>query len=178
MTEQTQKVLDTITGNRMADMQNQINQLQLSQALCGVVRYPNTFAYNAGPSSTVLTLSTAAGTAIPLGTTIRRFGCNAVLSGNGVLLKGHGYFDVDASVTFTPTAAGAYTVTLFKDGVAVPGATQTITAAAAGTVSVNIPAIVRNQCCDSTSTLTLVITSATVPATVTIDNTAVVVTKI
>lgn len=48
--EQTQKVLDTITGNRMADMQNQINQLQLSQAMCGVVRYPNTFAYNAGPS--------------------------------------------------------------------------------------------------------------------------------
>lgn len=79
--------------------------------------------YTADPSSTVLTLSTAAGTAIPLGTTIRRFGCNAVLSGNGVLLKGQGYFDVDASVTFTPTAAGAYTVTLFKDGVAVPGAT-------------------------------------------------------
>lgn len=50
VTEQTQKVLDTITGNRMADMQNQINRLQLSQALCGVVRYPNTFAYNAGPS--------------------------------------------------------------------------------------------------------------------------------
>lgn len=44
----------------------------------------------ADPSSTVLTLSTAAGTAIPLGTTIRRFGCNAVLSGNGVLLKGQG----------------------------------------------------------------------------------------
>lgn len=40
------------------------------------------------------------------------------------------------------------------------------------------PAIVRNQCCDSTSTLTLVITSATVPATVTINNTAVVVTKL
>lgn len=113
-----------------------------------------------------------------LGATVRRFGCNAVLSGNGILLKGQGYFDVDASVTFTPTAAGAYTVTLFKDGVAVPGATQTVTAAAAGTVSVNIPAIVRNQCCDSTSTLTLVITTATVPATVTIDNTAVVVTKI
>lgn len=55
---------------------------------------------------------------------------------------------------------------------------DTITAAAAGTVSVNIPAIVHNQCCDSTSTLMLVITSATVPATVTIDNTAVVVTKL
>lgn len=48
--EQTQKVLDAISGNRVADMQNQINQLQLQQALCGVVRYPQTFAYNAGPS--------------------------------------------------------------------------------------------------------------------------------
>ncbi len=48
MAEQTQKVLDTIQGNRMADMQNQINQLQLNQAMQGVVRYPDSFAYNAG----------------------------------------------------------------------------------------------------------------------------------
>ena len=47
-TEQVQKVLDAITGNRMADMQNQINQLQLAQAMQGVVRYPDSFAYNAG----------------------------------------------------------------------------------------------------------------------------------
>ena len=47
-TAQTQKVLDAITGNRMADMQNQINYLQLQQAMCGVVRYPDSFAYNAG----------------------------------------------------------------------------------------------------------------------------------
>lgn len=50
VTERTQKVLDTVTGNRMADMRNQINRLQLSQAPCGAVRYPNTFAYDAGPS--------------------------------------------------------------------------------------------------------------------------------
>lgn len=43
-----QKILDTITGNRMADMQNQINQLQLAQAMQGVVRYPEGFVYNAG----------------------------------------------------------------------------------------------------------------------------------
>ena len=104
--------------------------------------------------------------------------CNAVLSGNGIPLKGQGYFDVDAGVTFTPTAAGAYTVTPFKDGVAVPGATQTVTAAAAGTVSVDIPATVRNRCRDGTSTLTLAIATATVPATVTTDDTAVVVTKV
>ena len=46
----TQKILDAICGNRMQDMQNQINQLQLQAALCGVVRYPNAITYNAGAS--------------------------------------------------------------------------------------------------------------------------------
>lgn len=46
VTAQVQKVLDTITGNRMADMQNQINQLQLQAALCGVVRYPLQTTYS------------------------------------------------------------------------------------------------------------------------------------
>jgi hypothetical protein len=49
-TAQTQKILDAICGNRMADMQNQINALQLQSALCGVVRYPNAATYNAGNS--------------------------------------------------------------------------------------------------------------------------------
>lgn len=48
--EQTQKVLDAITGNRMADMQNQINELQLQNAMAGVLKYPNSWAYNAGIS--------------------------------------------------------------------------------------------------------------------------------
>ena len=43
-TAQTQKILDAITGNRMADMQQQINDLQLQNQLQTVVRYPsNTF---------------------------------------------------------------------------------------------------------------------------------------
>lgn len=49
-TAQTQKILDAITGNRMADMQNQINELQLQNAMAGVLRYPNSWAYNAGTS--------------------------------------------------------------------------------------------------------------------------------
>ena len=49
-TAQTQKILDAITGNRMADMQNQINDLRLNNAMAGVVRYPNGLMYNAGPS--------------------------------------------------------------------------------------------------------------------------------
>ena len=44
-TAQTQKILDAITGNRMADMQNQINELSLNQALAGVVRYPMSTVY-------------------------------------------------------------------------------------------------------------------------------------
>lgn len=48
--EQIQGVKDMIAGNRMADMQNQISDLQLQNALAGVVRYPNAWTYNAGPS--------------------------------------------------------------------------------------------------------------------------------
>jgi hypothetical protein len=44
----TQKILDAITTNRMADMQNQINQLQLQSSLCGVIRYPSATTYSAG----------------------------------------------------------------------------------------------------------------------------------
>ena len=48
VTAQTQKVLDAISGNRMADMQQQINQLQLQNAVSGVVRYPTASTYYAG----------------------------------------------------------------------------------------------------------------------------------
>lgn len=48
VTAQTQKVLDAIAENRMADMQSQINQLQLQQAVSGVVRYPSASTYYAG----------------------------------------------------------------------------------------------------------------------------------
>jgi len=49
-TAQTQKILDAITGNRMAEMQNEIDQLRLSTSLSGVVRYPQAITYGAGPS--------------------------------------------------------------------------------------------------------------------------------
>lgn len=47
-TANAQKILDAITGNRMADMQNQINQLQLANAVSGVVRYPMASTYSSG----------------------------------------------------------------------------------------------------------------------------------
>ena len=47
-TAQTQKILDTLCGNRMADMPYQINLLQLQRAHWGVVRYPTATTFTSG----------------------------------------------------------------------------------------------------------------------------------
>ena len=47
-TAQTQKILDAIMGNRMADMQSQINALQLQNAMSGVMRFPNAWTFAGG----------------------------------------------------------------------------------------------------------------------------------
>ena len=44
-TAQTQKIIDAITGNRIAEMQQQINALELQNQLASVVRYPNNTTY-------------------------------------------------------------------------------------------------------------------------------------
>lgn len=136
--------------------------------------------YTASTSPVTLNLTAQQPTAtLPLGTVIRRFGQNVQLSGNGILLDGEGYYDVDASATITPAAAGDYTVSLFRDGVAVPGARQTVTAVANAAISFNIPALVRLQCCNSSAVLTLVLTTtAPLPVAVVANNIGVVVEKI
>ena len=58
-TVQIQKVLDAIAGNRMADMQNQINQLQLQNAMTGVMRFPNAWTFNGGVFPPVTTAAAA-----------------------------------------------------------------------------------------------------------------------
>ena len=45
---QNQKILDAISENKIEAMQNRINQLELQNALAGVVRYPNGYVYTAG----------------------------------------------------------------------------------------------------------------------------------
>lgn len=61
-TAQTQKILDLLTTNRMADMQNQINALQLNAAVAGVVRYPMTYVYSAGTNPFCPGTTTSTGT--------------------------------------------------------------------------------------------------------------------
>ena len=49
-TAQIQGVKDLIAQNKMEAMQNRIDQLELQNALAGVVRYPNGYVYTAGNS--------------------------------------------------------------------------------------------------------------------------------
>lgn len=136
--------------------------------------------YTANTSASTITLTTQQPAAtIHIGTTIRRFGCNLKQNGSGITAQGEGYYDIDASVTVTAETAGDYTVKIFSDGVEIPGALQTVTAAAASVISFNIPALLRLSCCKSASTITLQIsTTATLPVTVTVNNVVVVIEKI
>lgn len=49
-TAQAQKILDAISANKIESLQSKVNELQLAQAMNGVVRYPNSWTYNAGSS--------------------------------------------------------------------------------------------------------------------------------
>ena len=60
-TQQTQKILDAIMGNRMADMSAQIQQLQLQQAMTGVLRFPTAWSYAAGPFPPLVSGGTTTG---------------------------------------------------------------------------------------------------------------------
>lgn len=87
-----------------------------------------------------------AGEVVNFGAVVRKFGKNIYTSGGNVLTRGEGYYDIDASVTFSVATAGSYTVTLYKDGVEIPGAEATAYVGASPE-TVNIPAVIRNVCC-------------------------------
>lgn len=47
-TAQTQKILDAIAENKIEALQSRINSLELQNAMNGVLRYPDSWTYNAG----------------------------------------------------------------------------------------------------------------------------------
>ena len=97
--------------------------------------------------------SVAVSGTVPLGMTIRRFGCNVAQDGNTISIKGKGYFLVTASITAAPAEVGIVTVAMSKDGVPVSGATASSSVStAANPTALPITAIVRNACdCDSSA---------------------------
>ena len=95
---------------------------------------------------------------VSLGSVLRRYGCNCRLSGNAIEIVGQGYYTVDVDVTVVPTAAGAVTVALFNDNVQVPSAIAYGTGEADSPISFAISTTIRQMCCDSTDSLTVVLT--------------------
>lgn len=49
-TANTQKILDALAQNKIEALQSEVDSLRLAQATSNVVRYPNGWTYNAGPS--------------------------------------------------------------------------------------------------------------------------------
>lgn len=111
--------------------------------------------YSANTVSQVLT----SGSVINFGSPVRRFGCNLAMSGGNVVVKGEGYYSIDTNISFTATA-GTATIQVYKDGVAIPGATATVTTAATTSYQVSIPSVIRQSCCVE-STITVTITGVT-----------------
>ena len=108
----------------------------------------------------------------PFGAIIRRYGCNCQLEGAGINLVGAGYYDLEASLSFTPTATGLVTIQFYQDGAAIPGALATGQGTAAEPLALPVVSTIRNCGCDCNSSLTY-----TIDAAGTIVNLAVNVTK-
>lgn len=96
----------------------------------------------------------------PFGAIIRRYGCNCQLDGAGINLIGAGYYDLEASLSFTPTATGPVTIQFYQDGTAIPGALATGQGTAAEPLNLSVSAAIRNCGCDCNTTLTYTIDAA------------------
>ena len=110
------------------------------------------------------TQNLGANATIDLGVVTRRFGNNLRLEGNAIRECGTGYYKYCATITTAPTAEGNITITAYKNGVAIPGATATGTAAAAGDfVNLSLVFITRENCacCDDISNISFVNEEAT-----------------
>lgn len=98
-----------------------------------------------------------ANTAVNLGNIVRRKGCSFRFNGTSISVLEAGYYDITVSATFTGSAAGDVTLTVYQDGVPISGATvtETVTTASTENISVAIPGVVRVYC-NSTSNLSVV----------------------
>jgi len=110
--------------------------------------------YVANTTSNAVTV----GNPIPLGSIIRRCGCGLSLNGNAITVSGCGYYDVDASFDILGSGTGGVvTITLYMDGIAIPGAEGSVTTEAGSTYHMSIPALVRKTCNCNVSNLTAIL---------------------
>lgn len=93
---------------------------------------------------------------INYGQVVRRFGCNIKMDGPNPVIQGTGYYRIASNITINPSANGIATLTLYKNGVVVPGAKAQVITAAGSPYSLSVDAIVRDTCdCQSDITATI-----------------------
>lgn len=101
----------------------------------------------------------AVNSVISPGSVLRRFGCNCRLNGNAIEIEGEGYYEIEGTVSLAPTAAGAVTVALFKDGIQIPSAIAYGSVSTAGnSITLPLTTTVRQGCnCECASSITCVL---------------------
>lgn len=90
----------------------------------------------------------AAGGALPLSTVARRITPRIALGSDSANVSVPGYYELNATITFTAAAAGDVTITAFQNGEAIPGitATETVTTATTEVRTIALHGIVRVRC--------------------------------
>lgn len=115
----------------------------------------NSAIHTVNSTNATVTTTNPAYVQVPFGSVIRRFGRNLRLDGGSIVAQGSGYFEVNACVNVTSTAAGPIAVQLRQDGVPVPGTTVEVQGAVDEPTVLPIDCLVRNCGCDCNSVLTL-----------------------
>ena len=102
----------------------------------------------------------AVGSIIPLGSVLRRYGCNCRLNGNVVEIEGAGYYTISGTITLAPTAAGNVSIAVLENGQPITGASVAGSVSTAGnSVTLPIETTVRQGCCcDGASSISLTLT--------------------
>lgn len=97
---------------------------------------------------TPTTATVTAGGALPLTTVARRITPRISLGSDSANIVVPGYYEIDASVTFTADAAGDVTITAYQNGEAIPGitATETVTTADTEVTTIALHGIIRVRC--------------------------------
>lgn len=80
------------------------------------------------------------------------------MTGGNVIATGPGYYQGDATLTFIGSA-GVTSITMYENGMKIPGKVATLTTEAGSTYTVVIPFMFRNQCCQD-KTITAEISGA------------------
>lgn len=127
-------------------------------------------------AETATTAGIVNGGTLPIGSVSKRTGCGLSLNGRSINIHEAGMYQVVANFTVAPSANDRFTIRAMKDGVAIPGAETTFSAAAA--VTMPIAFLVKHVCCKDSCNIYFDISSVTASTTFTLSSAAVTAVKL